>query len=346
MKNLVSFISLAGTLSACADAPPAGPVAQRAVTVTAADRASGRIALVDWSTGRPRLFVQNTDGSSSRQIQFEHVHDRIPGNLSPRQLPVNGSTIISLGPMRWSPDGSKLAVVVSAGFDQSMVVITNADGHNQYVASNNWQYIMGQVEWSPDGSAIAYGMSTLPGARGVDLFVTELPRLTIRRLTKTGDFGLAAYRWDAEGRGLFYVVQEGMDEELWNPIGHIERIDVQTLESQPHSGRLVGTIQGIARDGAFALVMRHRELTPDFAWISDLVRVPIRDDRETVLATSDRLLWASLLDDDATAAVAQNVARDRYETLYGYELWSLDGSVKSELRGIGTAVNVIDVFVR
>ncbi|MGH7468418.1 MAG: hypothetical protein ACRENP_10585 [Longimicrobiales bacterium] len=49
------------------------------------------------------------------------------------------------------------------------------------MASPNTQIILSDAEWSADGRQIAYAMSTLPHALGVELFVTDLQQNRIRR---------------------------------------------------------------------------------------------------------------------------------------------------------------------
>ena len=57
------------------------------------------------------------------------------------------------------------------------------------VASVNQQIILSGIDWSADQRYLAYAMSTLPGARGVEIFTTDLQQNTVRKLTTGSNFG-------------------------------------------------------------------------------------------------------------------------------------------------------------
>ena len=331
-------------LGACNDpsAPAADPAgAALAVTTDAAAKSQDRVAFVQYEGRFPALYLQNVDGTDRQRVRFVGVYDRVEGNYTRRELPVTDETIVAMGPLKWSPDGSQLAVVLSVGFDQSQVVVMNADGHNIRAASPNGQYILSDVDWSPDGKAIAYGMATLPGARGVELFTTDLRTYEVRRLTVGAFFGVRTeIRWNAAGTGIFLSEITGEEREPpFNFINRVRLIDAATGASQTVAEGVPGEMVGITRGGKHALVMRH-VLQPDGNWweVRSLQFVELTTGRGPELQVGAALWGAELLASDREALVISNVAPDPYSTVLGFARQSLDGGRAEPLRGIpGTA---------
>ena len=286
-------------LAACSDAPTSsGPAAVRTATALAA-RGGDRLATIEIDGREPALFIQDAAGGNRFRVHFRGVHDRVEGNYPQRYLKVSDETIRALGPAKWSPDGRQLAIVVTVGFDQSQVVVMNADGHNIRVASPNGQIILGDIDWSLDSRFIAYAMSTLPNAQGVDLFVTELATSAVSRLTSEGRTNVFdEYRFDERGGGLWLTQFEGWSEDGMHRVSRLYHVALDGTKSGVDA-KLVGDPQGIARDGRWALVLRDAK---DGRGIRELVRQPIGEGEETVL-TAGLLHYAELLEGDAEAVV-------------------------------------------
>ena len=290
----------AGLLAACSDAPTSsGPAAIRSAAVLAARGAGDRLATIESDGRSPALFIQDADGADRFRVHFRGVHDRVEGNYPRRFLEVSDESIRALGPAKWSPDGRQLAIVVTLGFDQSQVVVMNADGHNIRVASPNGQIILGDIDWSPDSRYVAYAMSTLPNAQGVDLFVTELATSAVSRLTSEGRTSIFdEYRFDTRGGGLWLTQFEGWTDDGQNRVSRIYHVTLDGTKSGVDA-KLVGDAQGIARDGSWVLALRHAK---DGRGLRELVRQPLGEGEETVL-TIGNLHYAELLEGDAEAVV-------------------------------------------
>ena len=121
-------------LGACTDRPaPASPETRAAF---GPQLKQDRVAYVQYEGRFPALYLANADGTGRTRVRFDYLVDRIEGNYPQRLLPVKDGTIVAMGPIKWSPDGSQLAVVLSVGFDQSQVVVMNSDGHFLRAASS------------------------------------------------------------------------------------------------------------------------------------------------------------------------------------------------------------------
>ena len=288
-------------LGACTDDPATAPAAApRGAVETAVALKTGRLATIE-SEGRfPALYVQDEDGKNRLRVRFANVRDRIAGNWPAEMLPVTDDRILALGPAKWSPDGQQLAVVVTLAFDQSQVVVMDADGRNIRTASPNGQIILGDVDWAPDSRRIAYTMSTLPNAQGVDLFVTELGRDAVRRLTTGGRFSVFdEYRFDAAGQGLWFTQYEGRTEDDRNRVSRIYHVSLDgVLEGVP--AKLVGDPQGISRDGQWALALRY---VKDSDVARELVRAPMLAKGEELALAMGDLWYAEMLEGDDEAVL-------------------------------------------
>lgn len=213
------------------------------------DEGRGRIAVVAWDP-EPTLWIHDVGGDAERRIHFNGAADPIEGNHP--QLPVTDETIRALGPVKWAPDGQRVAIVATVAFDQSEVVIIGADGSGARVASVNTQNILSDVAWSADGTRIAYTMSTLPHATGVDVFLTELASSRVIRLTENYQPGVPGVElaFDATGGAVFVTKMTG------EATARLDRIDVATRALTTVATGLPGEPQAIAPGGGFVLLMQ------------------------------------------------------------------------------------------
>ena len=299
----IATLALAA-LAACNDPSAPAPAGPRGSAVVVA-RQGDQLATIEHEGFFPALYLQKGADEKGRvRVSFANVHDPIDGNHPLDLLPVDDAHILALGPAKWSPDGQQLAIVVTLAYDQSQVVVMNADGRNIRTASPNSQIVLGDVDWSPDSRRIAYVMSTLPHAGGVDLFVTDLVRDEVVRVTHDGRFSVFdEYRFDAAGTGLRLTQYEGRTEDEVNRVSRVYHASLDgTLTGVP--AKVTGNPQGISRDGEWALVIRH---VKDDDFTREFARVPLlgRGD-ELVLASGD-LQYAELLEgDDAAILVGAN----------------------------------------
>jgi hypothetical protein len=196
-----------------------------------------------------------------------------------------------------------------------------ADGRNIRAASVNSQWIMGDIDWSPDSRKIAYTMSTEPLVRHVDLFVTDLMKDEVRRLTTRGTFGpWDQYRWDPAGKRLYFTAFYGWTDDEANRVFNVNWVDASGAITGTDR-RIVGDPQGLARDGAWALVTRSTRT--DRGPLRELARVPLTGGEETVLATGDVLQYAKLLERDDEAVLVSQDLSDPYSDLHRYDLVGL-----------------------
>src|SRR5215510_9819812 len=89
--------------------------------ITAAANATTRLAVTTRLQNKPAFLLQNLDGRDTTRLHFQNVTDVIPGNSD--QLPLSDNGILNVAQPRFSILGGKVAVIVTAAFDQSEVVI-------------------------------------------------------------------------------------------------------------------------------------------------------------------------------------------------------------------------------
>ena len=311
-------------LAACSDSPTGTNTPQAA-----------RVASVEYMGTRAALFIQNEGGSRSR-ISFNGAVDPMPGN-SPQIPDFKDENMLALGPLAWSPDGEHLAMVATLANDQSEVVIAKKDGSAPRVASVNTQIIVGGLDWSPDGTRLVYGMSTLPHALGVDIFVTTLATSNVQRLTQGGSYRPVGgtVRFSADGQSIYYAkkLREG-GAPLFETFSEIRRITVSTGADVAISGEITGEVQAIARSGGWALVIRRTGVLTGGDYAQSLLRVPLGGGSESALVTGGKLHYARLGTDDAHVLLVRDASTSG-SPLLAYLTLTSSGGTPSELRGTG-----------
>jgi dipeptidyl aminopeptidase/acylaminoacyl peptidase len=218
------------------------------------------------------------------RVSFDHVSDHVVGNYSPLQLPVTDETLLRITSAKWSPDGRYLAVIVAPASDALQVVLVSADGRALRTVSPNSQYLWGSVEWSPDASRIAYIMATGPYGLLPDIFVTELGRDEVQRVTTGAKLsGYDAMRFDATGTRLFFTEHLGFADDGSNSLSQMASVDLAT-GAIARRETVVGEPQAIARDGSWALFVRTADVTSS---VRELFRLPLPSGgaKPTILAT-------------------------------------------------------------
>jgi dipeptidyl aminopeptidase/acylaminoacyl peptidase len=90
------------------------------------------------------------------------------------------TTIDSIGPIKWSPDGARLLVVVNT---RQLVVVDVASGAQRTIARGSIQ----GASFSPDGRRIAYARSVLPRLSAhVDIYVVGADGSSTHAITHDG----------------------------------------------------------------------------------------------------------------------------------------------------------------
>lgn len=304
----------------------------------------GRVALVKNEGGRPALYVQNADGSGRIRIHFDSLTDDVEGNYTQDQLPVDDDHIIAIRNPRWSPDGTRLAVVVSAAYEQSEVIVFDADGTNGRVMSNNAQYIISAPHWSPDGSRLTYTMSTLPAVHGLDLFETHLATSTVRRLT-TGFGDPTAVVWSANGRTL--VVGKGTGstfDPVFNFVSMVGVVDPASGTVQAAHTGIIGEVYGLARSAAWALILRNRELDGS-TLVQEVVRQPLAGGAPAIVATGTNIASVRLLGTERHALIEREVGSRSGGTVPQWAIVNVQTGAGAVLPALEPEVAQIDPYV-
>ncbi|MBX6363155.1 MAG: PD40 domain-containing protein [Gemmatimonadetes bacterium] len=304
------------------------------------------VAFVGQEGNQPALYVQAADGTQRRRIHFDGAEDPIPGNFT--DLPrLEDANIRALGPVSWSPDGKRLAVVVTLAYDQSEVVVVNADGTGARVASPNTQIILTNVDWSPDGRKLAYGMSTIPEAGGVDVFVTDLETNRVQRLTQGANVGGGHVRFDAAGLGVFYAKSVGERETpVRDRLSRIARVELGSLDARTVADSVPGTVEGIARTGAWAMLLRNETAGSGQDEVRQLVREPLAGTAPSILLARGYLVFARLSADDRWALVVSDADPSSAQTVQVSSVIPAQGGQPQRLEGVDEDVVSVDVFYR
>lgn len=311
---------------------------------------TAKVAEVESVDGQPALFVQSGNGADRRRIHFDGAANPIPGNGT--DLEVRDDTILAMGPLRWSPDGNRLAVVVTLAFDQSEIVVVGEDGANATVASVNTQIILGRPDWSADGARLVYAMSTLPEAAGVDAFSTDLATATVSRLTTGAELGGPGdeLRFAADGESVLWSKASATgDDALANPTTTIQRLALGTGVVTTVAHDLTGQVQGIARNGNVVIVARDVELDAGGRTVRSLVSLGLAADgtvAETVELAKGVVQYAVLLEGDARALVVIDVSSDPTSPKIAYVTLPVSGGPGQLLGALGNAVVAADVYRR
>lgn len=317
-SNIAPVLAVALALTACAEGgTPVAPTPGAATLPQAALSRGDRLATVEWEGSTPTLYLQDADGGNRIRVHFAHVQGHVKGNYTPRELPVTDEALVSIPRLKWSPDGRKLAVLVSPTYHASQVVVVSADGRSIRTVSPNSQVMYGDVEWSPDSRRVAYIVATGPFGRYPDLFVTDLGPDAVTRVTTNGQLSAYdAFRFDETGTRLFFTEHLGWAPDGVNVLSRLGTADLQAGAVR-YGADVVGEPQGFARDGSWALFIRSGGKG------RDLVKLSLQDLGETTL-TSGSLYTAIIQEGDGEALVVSPEPNDPYT--YVYSLLGLQAS--------------------
>ena len=325
-------LRIAGAFAAAALTFLAGCSAEK---LTAAPNTSTRLAVTTRLQSKPALILQNLDGRDTFRFHFQNVTDAISGNTD--QLPLRDDGVLNVSQPRFNTLGSKVAVVVTAAFDQAEVVVFDVTTGRAEVASPNTQIVFGAVDWALSQDVIAYTMSTVFDA-GVDVFTTNLTTHQVKRLTTGANLSQAAVRWQPDGAAVYYSKRVGdANDAGHNSISQVARVTVASSVVDTIRTGIVGQIQAISRSGLWALVIRKRSMGVD-TFSADLLRVNLTNGTETPLVTGEMIMSAQLASDETRVLMATGIGPAGVTQVY--DLIELPSGARARIPGVGGQVNV------
>jgi Tol biopolymer transport system component len=303
--------------------------------LTASAPLSTRLAVTTRLQNKPAFILQNLDGRDTQRLHFQNVADPIPGNTD--QLTLSDDAVLNIAHPRWSVLGGKVAVVATAAFDQSEVVVFDVGTGRAEVASPNTQIVFGAVDWAPSETSIAYTMSTIFDA-GVELFTTNLTTHAVKRLTTGANLSQSAVRWDANGTAVYYSKRVGdANDAAHNSISQVARVTVASSAVDTIRSGIVGQVEEISRSGLWALVVRKRSMGVD-TFSADLLRVNLANGTETPLVSGEMIMSAQLTADETRVLVATGIGPAGISVVY--DLIELSSGTRARIPGVGGQVNV------
>lgn len=315
------------------------------ITDDGATPAVARVAYVAQENGKPALYVQGADGSGRTRIHFTGAQP-LPGNLG--DLPVQDDQILAIGPLAWSPDGRRLAAVITLAYDQSELVVLDADGSNAREASLNSQIIMTAPDWSPDATKLVYGMSTQPRAMGVQLFVTDLNASSWRQLTNDAPVGTPGtdVRWSGDGSSVYLWLTIATPSADTDWLSRISTVDAATGAARVLLDSVAGMVQDVGRDGAWALTIRTVSQPSGQDGVRDLVRRPMFGLGPEVKLARGNLWWARASADDRSVTVVAD--EDPAPGSNSFAAWvvPIGGGKAAAVTGVDRSAYVLDVTFR
>lgn len=146
-----------------------------------------RLAFVSSRSGRPEIYIMQLDGSEVQLVTNDLVRAAIGG-------PVN------IGSPTWSPNGRRLAFVVSEREGQSDIWLVNADGSAAVRLTRSGSVDANPV-WSPDGAQLAF-VSTRDG--NAEIYLIDLRSADGERNLTNSPFDENYPAWSLDGNWLAF----------------------------------------------------------------------------------------------------------------------------------------------
>lgn len=159
------------------------------------------IAYASESTGKPQIFVINSDGTGKRQVT-----DLVDGACQPD----------------WSPDGLRLVFISPCKeninyYPTSGLFIINLDGTGLLplpkVSGGDFD-----PDWSPDGTKIAFASTRVSGRP--QIFIMAVDGQEYQIIPKEYSYETQP-SWSSDGQQLLYIQSTGSDQQIWvmDPVG-------------------------------------------------------------------------------------------------------------------------------
>jgi Tol biopolymer transport system component len=162
---------------------------------------AGPILFISDKSGTDQLYSMSQDGSNVQHLTSDST------------FPILDA--------KWSPDGSKIAVVSLIGDEMTYpsfrdaIFVMNADGTDMYQLTKQWVHVndstYGHLEyggatgpvWSPDSRQIAYSRLMVPEALAhQDVFINSLDGNNEQRITSRMSSGEKVVDWSPDGQLL------------------------------------------------------------------------------------------------------------------------------------------------
>lgn len=146
-----------------------------------------QLTLVSSRSGRPEIYTMQLDGSEAQLVTNDLVRAAIGG-------PVN------IGSPVWSPNGRRIAFVVSEREAQSDIWLVNADGTNPVRLTRSGSVDANPV-WSPDSRQLAF-VSTRDG--NAEIYLADLLSGGAERNLTNSPFDENYPAWSLDGNWLAF----------------------------------------------------------------------------------------------------------------------------------------------
>jgi Tol biopolymer transport system component len=190
-------------------APSVSPDGRYVAFLSEKDLFAMNLYLADTRTGR----IVRTLAKSGSDPHFDALH----------YLDAAGS---------WSPDGTKLAFVVTAGGDNRIAIVDVASADLERTIVPDGIGAISGVAWSPDGRALAFS-----GVRGgiSDLYVLDLATGSVTQLTDDRYADLQP-AWSPDGATLAFVTDRGRETDLGSlryGLHQVALLDLSTRALRP-----------------------------------------------------------------------------------------------------------------
>ena len=176
--------------------------------------------LGDPTTGKVNLIARNADPvfgiapTLSPSEQFLAFTDYVSGGIKILQLtqpPQEYLSIPDYGPVTWSRDGKRLAVVsISTSYSLSLSVVDmqNRSLTEAFERSTERLGPVDGISWSPDERYVVFSMASKVDTgdlRQYDLYLIDLEHKEMRQLTSSSSENEKSPSWTSDGKSIVFA---------------------------------------------------------------------------------------------------------------------------------------------